>query len=329
MEPHIQVLFGDDELAITEYVKSREKELGDPVTAEMNITRLDGRTFNPDELLRVAAAMPFLASRRIVVISNCWGRFKQLEDAQRSFLANLEKIPATTLLLLTGVLEEKRDVKKFLPKWFTDWASKHPGKVKLDGTFTTPAGRELEKWIEKRAVDLGGKISPDAAALMVSMVGEEPRQLDQEVLKLLTYVNFKRKVEPDDVEKLIVNSAQVNIFELVDAISDQNKHKAVRLLHRMLDDEDPFMLFAMIIRQFSFLLFVRDCLDHSAQLFDVGKAFALSDWQLQRFSSSARRFALPLLETVYRRLLEIDEMVKTGKMELPLALETFVVGFTS
>jgi hypothetical protein len=44
-KPVVYILHGDDEFAIAEFIAGMEKKLGDPVTADLNITRLDGGVF--------------------------------------------------------------------------------------------------------------------------------------------------------------------------------------------------------------------------------------------------------------------------------------------
>ena len=68
--PVVYFLHGEDEYAIAQTLADLEKRLGDPATADMNTTRLDGATYNLDQLLSVASAMPFLAKRRLVILTN-------------------------------------------------------------------------------------------------------------------------------------------------------------------------------------------------------------------------------------------------------------------
>src|SRR5512147_2836430 len=96
-EPVVYLLHGDDEYAISRFVTGLEASLGDAATASMNITRLDGRTFNLDNLYAVTSALPFLAARRLVILTHPSERLKSSPAAQQKFLSQLEKVPPTTL----------------------------------------------------------------------------------------------------------------------------------------------------------------------------------------------------------------------------------------
>jgi len=43
--PVVYILHGDDEYAIAQFLASIEEKMGDPASAQMNITRIDGRSF--------------------------------------------------------------------------------------------------------------------------------------------------------------------------------------------------------------------------------------------------------------------------------------------
>ena len=64
----ITILHGNDEFAITAAIEKLCAGLGDPSTADMNISQFDGRTGLDFEALNTAInAAPFLAPRRVMV----------------------------------------------------------------------------------------------------------------------------------------------------------------------------------------------------------------------------------------------------------------------
>ena len=158
------------------------------------------------------------------------------------------------------------------------------------------------------------------------MVGENTRIAAQELTKLLTYVNFQRPIRMMDVEKVSIVSAQSSVFELVDALGQNDGKKAQHILHQLLEDEEAFELWGMVIRQFRLLLQAREMLDEHATIIDVQNALELRDFVAQKVCNQARRFSMPALESIYHKLLEIDEGAKTSQVPLDLALDTLIVG---
>jgi DNA polymerase-3 subunit delta len=189
-----------------------------------------------------------------------------------------------------------------------------------------PKRWEMPRWIETEAKKQGGKIDPDAAARLSEMVGENTRIAAQELTKLLTYVNFQRPIRMMDVEKVSIVSAQSSVFELVDALGQNDGKKAQHILHQLLEDEEAFELWGLVIRQFRLLLQAREMLDEHATIIDVQNALELRDFVAQKVCNQARRFSMPALESIYHKLLEIDEGAKTSQVPLDLALDTLIVG---
>ena len=328
--PNIILLHGNDEYAIAGHIERLCAGLGDTSTAGMNIARFDGRAALDFEALNTAVnAVPFLAPGRVAVLMHPSAAFASAE-AHRKMIELLEGAPPTTTLVLAETDELRRD--HWLLKWAVSRAetgtSQAGPKVSVH-VYNLPKRWEVPRWIESEAKKQGGTIEPGAAARLAEMVGEDTRIAAQELAKLLTYANFERPVTLADVEKVSILSAQGNVFELVDALGTGDGRKAQKVLHQLLEDEEAFELWGMIIRQFRLLLQAREMLDENATAAQVQKELGLHEFVAGKITTQARRFSMPALESIYHRLLEIDEEAKTSQVPLDLALDTLVVELTS
>ena len=187
----------------------------------------------------------------------------------------------------------------------------------------------MARWIQDRTREEGGQITPQAAVLLATLVDDNPRLADQEIRKLLAYINYQRSIEPDDVDALTADYGQGDIFEMVDALGNQDGRRAMGMLHRLLESQDPFSIFGMIVRQFRLLLLAREILDAGGQPNDAVRALKLHPFVAGKMFDQARHFTLPVLERIYHRLLDIDEAMKTSQMSGDLALDTMVAALTS
>lgn len=326
--PVVYLLHGEDEYAIAQFVSDLESKLGDPATAAMNNTHLDGRTYHPDELLSVASTMPFLAKRRLVVLTNPTEGMNS-PVSQKEFTGRLERIPPTTALVLVEYKElttekNRREGKlHWLEKWAVD-----SGERTYIRKFDLPKGGRMGRWIQERARSAGGKFTPRAADLLGSLVDESPRMADQEIHKLLAYVNYQRPVDVDDVENLTPDASQGNVFVLVDSLGNRDGRKALKMLRRLLEKDNPQAIFGMIVRQFRLLLWTREMLDGGAAKKEIIQQLRVQPFVVDKLMGQARHFSMTDLEMIYHRLLEVDESVKTGRIKIELALETLVVALT-
>nr|BAL54659.1 DNA polymerase III subunit delta [uncultured Chloroflexota bacterium]BAL56886.1 DNA polymerase III subunit delta [uncultured Chloroflexota bacterium] len=319
MAIRILYFYGDDEYAIQRSLHQLRAEFGDATTAELNLTHLDARNASEAEIHQAIHAVPFLAAQRMVWLANPSAAFSSAEAQERLFRL-LEGLPDTTLL----VLYETTEAKGMERHWLVRWMEKHPTVAKAQA-FYLPRPREMPEWIEAEVQRQGGRIESAAAMRLAEMVGADTRQAAQEISKLLAYVGWQRPIRIADVQAVCVVTAEENIFAFVDALAQRDAHRAQRLLHRLLESEDEFALWGMVIRQFRLLLQGREVLEQKGEAAQIAERIGLHPFVAEKIALQARAFSLKSLEGMYERLVEMDEAIKTGLMSLEMALELLVI----
>ena len=320
--PIVYILHGEDEFGMAQFVDGMQEKLGDPTTAELNVTRLDGKKFDYDELKNSASVLPFLSSRRMVVMDNASKKITR-KEGQEKFLALLEDLPQSTAL----VLMEKRTL---TPKnWLLKWA-KGAGERVYMRAYRNLSGPEMAKWISHYAKEQGGSFEPQAAALLAEMVAEEPRIAANEVVKLLAYVNYSRPVDVNDVDLLAAFAGrQGDFFKLIDGIASGNGRLAMDMLQLLLDERDALPLFFSLVGHFRLLLQTREIFEKGGLEGTAASELGIHPFRAKKLFAQAKPIPLMTLETIYRKLLDYDLQIKTGKISGDLALETLVVVLTS
>src|ERR1051325_2723075 len=317
--PNLYFLFGNDEFAIARKLKEFESDFTDPTSADMNTARLDARSMDENDLNNAVNAMPFLAKRRLVFLANPSAKYNN-PSARKKFLEFIEKAPETARLVMYESVEP-RDVQKH---WLMKWAEKHE-KLIQTRAFMLPRFKEMAGWIISETKKQGGQIESRAAEMLKDMVGVETRQAGMEIAKLLAYVNWARPIQVEDVEAVCIVTSQQSVFDFVDALANGNGKSAQHLLHRLLEGEDPFSLWGMVVRQFRLLIQAREILDRRGNKDDVARALGVHPFVAEKTTQQAARFSIEGLENIYHRLLNIDEGVKTSQVTLDLAMDTLVV----
>ncbi|MBI5944946.1 MAG: DNA polymerase III subunit delta [Chloroflexi bacterium] len=320
--PNIFILYGNDEFAITRRLKDFESDFTDPTTAGMNTAHLEARSMSEDEFNNAINAMPFLAPKRLVILSNPSAKYNNV-GSRKKFEEYISKAPDSVKLVMHELIEPKEAEKH----WLIKWAAKNESLVKTQA-FMLPKQRDMAGWIVNEAKKQDGKIEPAAAAKLAEMVGVDTRQAGMEIAKLLAYVNWARPVQGSDVEAVCIVTSQQSVFDFVDALSQGNGKVAQKLLHRLLENEEAFSLWGMVVRQFRLILQAREILDGRGNKDDVARALGVHPFVAEKTSGQAGRFAIESLENIYRKLLGIDERVKTSQITLDLALDTLIVELT-
>jgi DNA polymerase-3 subunit delta len=308
------LLYGTDEFAISR----RIAEISAKTDKDgMNTSRLEARLTNDQELNNAVNSMPFLSDKRLVILANPSQKYGAGEP-RKKFTAFLEKIPPTTLLVMYETIEKEPE-----KHWLVKWTAKNEN-AKAEG-FLLPKPRDMNGWVVNEMKSQGGKISSDAAAELAKLVGADTRQAAQEIAKVLAYVNWARTVEIQDVAAVCVSTAEVDIFAFVDSLAAADGKTSQAMLHKMLEEQDAFAIFPMIIRQFRLLIQTREIVEAHGMVPDVIEALHVHPFVAGKIFAQAGRFTMKTLEAIYRRLLKMDEAAKTSAMPLDMALEMFVV----
>ncbi|HZU86926.1 MAG TPA: DNA polymerase III subunit delta [Anaerolineaceae bacterium] len=321
----ILLLHGNDTYGIELTLRRQVQALGDPSVADLNLSRLDGRTATLNDLRAAAYAMPFLADHRLVILSQPLARLNAA-NAQRDFIACIEGLPDSTTLVLVIEDEQQRGEWQTLrpTHWLTKWVRGDGAKRCQVQSFALPRPADMPHWIRSQAEEQGGQFAPPAAVMLANYIGTDTRQASQEITKLLTYVDRKRMVQAQDVELLTAPGGSANVFDMVDALGRGDAQTALRSLHRLLEEQDAISLFGMVVRQFRLILTAREALDQGVRPSALAAELHLAPFVAEKIATQAARFSLPALVKIYHRLLEMDEAAKTSQMPLDLALETFV-----
>ncbi|OQA43121.1 MAG: DNA polymerase III subunit delta [Chloroflexi bacterium ADurb.Bin325] len=311
----------------------------DPGLADLNTARLDGRTLTPAELQNACDTLPFLAEHRLVIVEGLLARLagpprgrakaeaaapadeeaegqpaeheaapEALKGQAKAFLAYLEQVPESTELLL---LEEDTGSGPGLRR-VQELARGGRARIVL---CEKPRKNDLPDWIRGRARLRRARL--DAAAIndLAEFVGDELRQLDQELIKLADYAG-ERTVTREDVRRLVAATRAANVFELVDALGLGDAPAAGRLMQRALDldGEPPLRLMAMIARQYRLLIQVKTLQAQGARPPEIARTLNLGEWMVPRFVNQANRHTVARLVRALERILAADEAIKTGKL---------------
>jgi DNA polymerase-3 subunit delta len=336
------IFHGEDEFSQSEELSSLRGRLaaGDPSMADLNTTFLNGKRLTLGELRHACDTIPFMSDRRLVIVQGLLshltpgrrGRGKKPPDGEepswkRAFLddlvAYLPTLPPTTRLIFVEnqILADSHPIVTVAKKE----GEKGNAFIKL---FRAPRDGDLPGWIQRRARAKGGTISHEATTMLANLVGNDLRQLDQEIEKLLVFAG-DRLVTTEDVHLLVSRARETSIFDLVDCVGRRETDRALRLLHRLLDaGEAPLYLLAMLARQVRILIQVTELRGQGLHQKGMARQLKLHPYVVEKGLAQARNFDMAQLEAAHHRLVETDLAIKTGRAEDLLALDMLIVDLT-
>lgn len=312
------IFHGDDEHSKREFLAQLQEKLGDISLIELNTTRFEGRSLSFSALKHTCESVPFLTDRRLVIVEDLLlNKPEYLND----LVEYVEGIPATTRL----VFWESRLLRKDHPMILLAQQSDQ-GFVRF---FKRLDARELPQWVQNRINERGGRISPRAAHMLALDVGSDLALLDNEIEKLLIYKGAEQ-IEVDDVSLLCPFVAEASIFDLVDALGSRHRRTAAELMHsKIADGTEPGRLFYMITRQYRLLIQAKELAESGNRPDEISRVLKIHAFVARKLFQQSRNYSLEQLEQIYAHLLDIDVGVKTGRTDLPTALNLLVAGLVT
>ncbi len=324
----IYVLYGEDSFSIREKLEEIKRGLGDPSLVATNTTVLDGEDLTTEDLRKVCETFPFFMAKRLVIIEGLLDRFetrgkapargqknnKEGKDEVKPFADCIRNTPESTVLIITG---DKRYGSNPLLKEIARAA-----QVKY---FPFLRSEELTRWVQKRVAQTGGSISQSATSLLAGLVGSDLWVMTNEINKLVIFTSGQR-IEEEDVRKVVGYTREMSIFALVDAILELRAGEAQKSLQTLLVGGDTAQhVISMVARQIQFIIRAKEMKSLKKSESEIQSNLALaSPYALRKVLSQAQKYSIERLKEVYRKLLETDLAIKTGKYDTELALDLFI-----
>jgi DNA polymerase-3 subunit delta len=328
-KPIVYLVHGEDTLAMRAFVAGLRERMGEPGMAELNTQQLDASVIGDEQLRAAVNTLPFLTERRLVIVERPLARLNTAAARQR-FLTLLEGLPLTTalVLLLPDEADPRRGWKNFgEDHWLMKWAAGQGGRVLLR-SFRLPTAGQMPAWLQQQAKKMGLLITPLAAEELANLIGEDTERASRELEKLAAYVNAARPIEVEDVQELVAQAGEVDVFGMVDALGEGDTRRALRLLQGLLQVQDPFQIFGMVVRQFRLLLQVREQLDEGRLGDELSGMKSAPRGVMNHLARQAQRFSMDDLSRIYHELLDLDEQMKNGDVDPVTALDRFVAGLS-
>ena len=194
--------------------------------------------------------------------------------------------------------------------------------------------RRLPEWVAKQFSDRGVSVDPEAARLLVEVVGEDPEELASEADKIATWAGDE-PVGTREIELLASGSAEVPGYELTDAWGRRDLAAALASCQTLLERSgDPVsrtvpMLIGMLVAHVGR---VRDCQTFAEEGLTAREAASRlkrHPFYVEKLYAQARNYGPDELRDAVVRLAELDHAVKGGsRLAVDLELERALIDIT-
>lgn len=310
---------GEEDYLKEEALKKLKKKIISSEYEDFNYERLSGANISAGQIIESANTFPLQAKRRLVVVEEV---DKLSDEDQRALSRYLDSPAGTTCLVCTA---EKLDKRKRLYKTFLE-------KSKVVSFYPLWEG-EVIAWIKGKIEKERKKISSQALLYFKDRVGNDLREVNSEIEKLVLYTHPKRVIEKKDVEEAVGEGKGTGVFDLTKAVREKALSRALFILCRLLErGEEPMRVHSLITREMRILLRIKEKEEKISSREACSIIFRPRSYYSQFYTNIAveyiqavRKFSLSQLITAFKYLVETEASIKTGREEPAIAIERMIL----
>ena len=309
----VYLLCGEEAYLRNQY----KKRLKDAMTDEgdtMNYSYYEGKDVNPRAVIDMAETLPFFAERRVLMIENS-GFFKNKCDELADYVSS---IPESTCLIFVETEIDKRsrlykEVKKY-------------GRVV---EFGIQKEDTLVKWILGMLKKEGKSITKETLQLFLTKTGSDMQTIKNELDKLISFTEGKEVITSEDVEQVCVAQTTNKIFDMINAIAEGNRKKALELYEDLLSlKEPPMRILFLIARQFHQLYQLKLLAKEGVASSEIAKQAGIMPFAMKKYQAQAKSFSEEELRQAVEECVDAEEAVKTGAMNDRLSVELIILKYS-
>ena len=320
------LFYGEDHISLHRAVIDIIDSIEPKELTEVNVTKLDILKISYDDFVLSCSAIPFMVNKRIVIVKNLISYLDKVRINNRVNTKNkaatswdnlpeyLKSLPETTELIN---IEEsiKFNKNKFFEKLLNEFQVKN---------FRAPSIRELPDWITKRADFKGIDIDFKVAKAIADSVGVNLRIIDTELDKLSLYSS---NISERDVEEIVSNAKDANIFHAIDALLDNKEGIALRHIKDLLvNGRRASYIITMIARQLRLIIFAKHYYNIGYNESKIGSLLSLTSYPLKKLLEQNSKIDKHRLIKIHSKLVDLDYLLKTSNIDEEFALEIFISG---
>lgn len=298
-------------------IKNKEKEILKKINISL-INKYDLEVSPVDVILEDALTMNLFADKKVIIIENAY-IFGSSSDQKISdrFLEYFNTFNSSTYIIFE-LNVDKVDSRKKITKKISEI-----GKVFEVKKLET---NDLFQIIEKRFKDNNYTISTELINYLVSLLNDNYENINNELDKIFLLGKEDKNITKEDLDGLIIPSLDDDIFSLIDAITNKDKNKSIKLYQEFINrNEDMIKIIYLLASKYRLMLQVRLLSDRGYLESDIAKTMQIHPYRAKMVLREAYKYELGNLIKILKELDYLDRDIKLGNVDKNLALEVFLL----
>lgn len=313
---------GVEEYLMNQTIERLKSKYIEPSLESLNYSIIEGKDSNIDMLINACETLPFMSSKKIVILKDISGLLekesKESEDQLYKYLDDLG-----SYLILIAI---ENDLKK------TSKIYKYFNKSNSAVEFSNLKGKDLNNWIEKILKKNKKHMNFSNLNFFTQQTAYTSRNseltlydLENELLKLINYSSGE-EITKEDISKVLIKSIDTNIFDLLAAINRGDSHSSLVIFNDMYMQNEPIQkILVMITRQIRLMLGYKLYRNKGYGEGETQDKLGIKSFEYSKISSQSRAFTIIQLQETLDKILTLDRQLKSTSVDEKILMEMLII----
>ena len=287
---------------------------------EINISVYRGSEWEISELIADLQTVPFFSDNRVVIVENPGFIVlpKVNDEPFINALVSYFKKPnesTTFIIYIDQNIDRRRKALNTLVKY-----------MKRE-VYDTLSEEDFQQAVNEDLRNSGLKLDFDSRNELMQRL---PLDLDNWKNELEKLKLYPEKIDREVIRQLVAKPLESNVFELTNAVNTRNTARAIEVYHDLLvnNKNDIQGLIGLLAGQFRFMLQAVTLMEQGYNQKEIAEQLNCREGRVyMAFKNSGSRNSRQLLK-VLDSLAQLDQNIKSGKVNPQLGLELFLVETT-
>ncbi len=306
----IILLYGEDTFRLRQKLIEVIEEYKAKHKTGLNLARFEENNLDFDKIKEKIESVSMFDEKKLIILENALKNKIFSEEFLKYIKKNKIKDDQNIIVV---IYQEGKLTRPSLTR-----------QVSMFEEFKLLSDNDLINWLKKQASENKANISQEALKKLVTYIGSDLWQLNNELNKLMSY-KVGQSINEDDIDLLVKSKIDTDIFKTLDALAKRDKKTAFRLLHEHLEQgENEIYLFSMFVYQIRVLLKLKDLIEKGTPFYNLPKLSGLHPFVVKKSSEQLKNFGFEQLKGIYKYLLKIELGLKKGRLDGSAALDLLV-----
>ena len=303
----LYIFYGEETYLREYYLTELRKKLVPPGFEEFNYHRLDGKSLTVQALTEVVEALPMMAERTLVVVSD-YDLFKQGEEQRERLIALFSDFPQDCCLVFVYDIVPYKPVATM--KKLKTAVDKYVQAVE----FPIQEGGDLLNWVTRRFRSMGKDIDKLAAEHLLFTCGSLMTGLVPEIEKIGSYAKGKT-VTMADIDAVADPVLDARVFDMTNAITANQYDKAAGILGDLLKEQtEPIMILAAVGKEIRRIYTARLAIDSGKDRYWLMALWDMkSDYPAKLLMQVAQKTTREWCDDAVKMCQKLDRRLKSEK----------------